>query len=137
MKTRDHQYVLVNQGTEQRGGPTNAWVLEDEPNQKLDQGVVDLFVTRVAGLPAELRVAKQSGSLAPYGLASPSAEFTATGKDEGVRGRMVLGTTVGGLVYAIGQGLPGIYQARSDLLIQVPARRDILAKPGQGSHAEP
>ncbi|MGH7251425.1 MAG: DUF4340 domain-containing protein [Nitrospiraceae bacterium] len=137
VKTREDQYVLINQsagpGEEQKTG----WVLEDEPHQQLGQQTVDLFITRVAGLPAELRVVKQAGPLAPYGLASPAAEFTATGKGGQVRGRLVLGTRVGGLVYAIGHGLPGIYQARSDILTQVPAKRDLLAKAGQKSDATP
>ncbi|MGH7208741.1 MAG: DUF4340 domain-containing protein [Nitrospiraceae bacterium] len=137
VKTREDQYVLVNQSAGPRDGQKTGWVLEDEPHQKLDQQTVDLFITRVAGLPAELRVVKQAGPLAPYGLASPAAEFTATGKNGQVRGRLVLGTRVGGLVYAIGQGLPGIYQARSDILTQVPAKRDLPAKPGQASSTKP
>lgn len=137
VKTREDQYVLINQTAEDRGGQKHGWVLEDEPNQKLDQGAVDLFITRVAGLPAELPVVEQAGPLAPYGLASPAAEFTATGKDGAMRGRLVLGTRVGGLVYASGEGLPGIFQARSDLLTQVPAKRDLVAKPAQERNVAP
>ena len=137
VKTRADQYVLINQGAGPREGQKNGWVLEDEPHQTLDQQTVDLFISRVAGLPAELRIVKQAGPLAPYGLASPAAEFTARGKDGRVRGRLVLGTRVGGLVYAIGQGLPGIYQARSDILTQTPAKRDLLAKTGQDKAGTP
>jgi hypothetical protein len=129
VKTRGEQYVLVNQN--------NEWVLEDQPEEKLKQEAVDLFVSRVINLPAELQVTKREGPLAPYGLTHPAAEFTATGKDGKRRSRVALGTRVGGLVYATGQGLAGIYQARADLLTQIPARSDLLAKSAQPSGATP
>lgn len=119
VKTRDEAYTLINQ--------TGTWVLEGRPGEQLDQQKVDLFVSRVVDLPAELRIVKQAGPLAPYGLTSPAAEFTATAKDGKIRGRLVLGTRVGGLVYAMGQGLPGIYQARPDLLTQIPAQQALLS----------
>ncbi|MEW6542108.1 MAG: DUF4340 domain-containing protein [Nitrospirota bacterium] len=127
VKTREEQYVLINQ--------SGTWVLEDQPAEKLNQEKVALFVSRVADLPAEIRVVKQAGPLAPYGLSSPAAEFTATGKDGKTKGRLILGTKTGGLVYAIGQGLPGIHQARSDLLSQIPAKRELPAgaEPGGGT----
>lgn len=125
VKTREEQYTLINNQSE---GQTGTWVLEDQPGEKLDQQAVELFVSRVVDLPAELRTVKEAGPLAPYGLSSPSAEFTATGKDGKTRGRLVLGTRVGGLVYARSQGLPGIYQARADILSQIPAKRDLLAQ---------
>lgn len=120
VKTHEEQYQLIKQ--------TDQWVLEDRPTEKLDQQKVELFVSRVVDLPAELRVVKESRPLAPYGLSSPTAEFTATAKDGKRRGRLVLGTKVGGLAYAMGQGLVGIYQVRSDLLTQIPSKRDLLAK---------
>lgn len=124
VKSRDEHYVLINQ--------SGAWVLEDQPEQKLNHEKVDLFVSRVTGLPAELRVVEKAGPLAPYGLTAPSAEFTVTTKDGTPHGRLVLGTKVGGLVYAMGQGLPGIYQARADLLTQIPTRQELLAEPSSG-----
>jgi len=124
VKTREAQYVLSNQN--------GAWTLEGQSGvQSVDQQAADLFVSRVVNLPAELRVVKQTGPLAPYGLSSPSAEFTATGKDGKARGRLVLGTRTGGLVYAMGERLPGIYQARADILTQIPPKDNLLAKPGQ------
>ncbi|MDE3242216.1 MAG: DUF4340 domain-containing protein [Nitrospirota bacterium] len=126
VKTRDQQYTLINQNGD--------WVLEDQPAEKLDQEVADLFVSRVVNLPAEIRVIKQAGPLAPYGLAAPTAEFTATAKDGKDRGRLVLGARSGGLVYAMGhQGLPGIFQARADILTQIPAKADLKAKTRQVS----
>lgn len=120
VKTREEQYVLINQ--------TGEWVLEDQPTERLQQETVDLFVSRVANLPAEERVIKQSAPLAPYGLVSPAAEFIATGRDGKVAGKLVLGNQVGGLVYATGQRLQGIFQARADILGQIPLRKDLLAK---------
>jgi hypothetical protein len=119
VKTRDEQYVLIRQN--------NEWVLEDQPTEKLHQETADLFVSRVVNLPAEERVLKHAGALAPYGLVAPSAEFIATGKDGKVAGRLSLGNQVGGLVYAMGQRLHGIFQARADILSQVPARTSLLA----------
>ena len=129
VKTRGEQYVLVNQN--------NEWVLEDQPGEKPKQEAVDLFVSRVVNLPAELRVTEREGPLARYGLTHPVAEFTATAKDGKRRSRMALGTSVGGLVYATGQGLPGIYQARADLLTQIPTRSELLAKAGQATSPVP
>jgi hypothetical protein len=125
VKTRDQQYVLINQNGD--------WVLDDQPAEKLNQEAADLFVSRVVSLPAELRVVKQPGPLAPYGLATPAAEFTATAKDGKQRGRLVLGTSSGGLVHAMGQGLTGIFQARADLLTQIPTKSDLKAKERQVS----
>lgn len=129
VKTRGEQYALINQN--------NEWVLEDQPGEKLKQEAVDLFVSRVVNLPAELRATEREGPLTSYGLKYPAAEFTATAKDGKRHSRMALGTRVGGLVYAIGQGLPGIYQARADLLTQVPAKKDLLAKSEQASSTKP
>jgi hypothetical protein len=119
VRTRDHQYVLINQSGE--------WVLEDRPTDKLSQETADLFVSRVANLVAEERVLKQSSPLAPYGLLAPAAEFVATGKDGKIAGRLTLGNQVGNLIYATGDRLQGIFQARPDLLTQVPSKNSLLA----------
>lgn len=120
VKTREEDYTLIRQN--------DAWVLETQPEQPVDQQAAALFVSRVADLPAELQVLKRIGPLAPYGLAAPAAEFTATTKGGTQAGRLLLGTKTGGLVYAMGQGLPGIYQTRSDILTQIPAQKDLLTK---------
>jgi hypothetical protein len=120
VNTRDKQYALTNQNGE--------WVLEDQPTEKLSQEAADLFVSRVANLPAEVRVLKQSTPLAPYGLLAPTAEFVATGKDGKNVGKLTLGSHVGNLVYATGERLQGVYQARPDLLTQIPSKADLLAK---------
>lgn len=120
VNTRDKQYVLINQNGE--------WVLEDQPTEKLSQEAADLFVSRVANLPAEERVIKQSTPLAPYGLLAPTAEFVATGKDGKAAGKLTLGNHVGNLVYATGGRLQGVFQVRPDLLAQIPSKADLLAK---------
>ena len=122
VKTREDHYTLIRQN--------NTWVLEDAPQKTLDQEKVALFVSRVVDLPAEIRIVKQAGPLAPYGLTSPTAEFTATGKDGKANGRLILGTRAGGLVYAMGRGLPGVFQARSDLLTQIPLKHELEKTPG-------
>jgi len=119
VKTPAEQYVLINQ--------QNEWVLEDQPTEKLDQQATDLFVSRVANVPAEERVVKQAGPLAPYGLVTPAAEFIATGKDGKIAGKLSIGSHANGLAYAMGQRIPGIFQIRADLLTQIPIKKDLLA----------
>ncbi|MDX2251132.1 MAG: DUF4340 domain-containing protein [Nitrospira sp.] len=121
VKARDKAYVLINQ--------TGEWVLEDQPTAKLNQQAVDLFVSRVAALPAEERVTKLTAPLAPYGLLAPTAEFVATGKDGKMLGKLTLGNRVGNLVYATGEQLQGIFHVRPDLLTQIPSTTDLLATP--------
>lgn len=121
VKARDKAYSLINQ--------TGEWVLEDQPTEKLNQQAADLFVSRVAGLPAEERVTKLTAPLAPYGLLAPTAEFVATGKDGKILGKLTLGNRIGNLVYATGNRLQGIFQVRPDLLAQIPSTADLLAPP--------
>jgi hypothetical protein len=118
VKTRTEQFTLINQNGE--------WVLEDRPTEKLNQQAVDLFVSRVANVPAEERVVKQAGPLAPYGLVNPAAEFTATGKDGKLAGRLSIGDQANGLAYAMGLRLQGIFQIRPDLLKQIPTKTELL-----------
>ncbi len=119
IKTREEQYALIRD--------RNEWILEDQPTEKLRQDVADLLVSRIVNLPAEERVLKQAGPLAPYGLVAPMAEFIATGKNGRIAGRLALGNQVGGLVYAMGNRIPGVFQVRPDLLIQIPSRLALLA----------
>ena len=129
VKTSTERFVLINQNGE--------WTLEDRPTDKINQQTADLFVSRVANAPAEERVIKQAGPLAPYGLVEPAAEFLATGRDGKLAGKLLLGSQSGGLVYAMGHRLPGIYQIRADLLKQIPAKDELLGsenKKEQDSH---
>ena len=118
IKTREEQYMLAKR--------SGLWLIEDAPTARLDQQKASLFVSRVVDLPAELRVVKAGGPLAPYGLHAPTAEFTAIGTDGKERGRIRLGNKVGGLVYAVGHGLGGVYQARADILNLVPPRKELI-----------
>lgn len=119
VKTPTEQYVLINQ--------QNEWVLEDQPAERLDQQAIDLFVSRVANVPAEERIVKQAGPLAPYGLVTPAAEFIATGRDGKIAGKLSIGSHANGLAYAMGQRIPGVFQIRADLLTQIPVKKDLLA----------
>ncbi|BFU95979.1 MAG: conserved protein of unknown function [Nitrospira sp.] len=127
VKTAEEHYVLINQSGE--------WVLEDRPTDKVNQQTADLFVSRVVNAPAEERVMKQSGPLAPYGLVSPTAEFVATGQDGKLAGKLSLGSQSNGLVYAMGHRLQGIYQIRADLLKQIPSKKELFGSAGDGDRS--
>jgi hypothetical protein len=124
VKTHAESYTLINQNGD--------WVLEDRPTDKIDQQSVNVFVSRVVSVPAEERVVKQPGPLAPYGLVNPAAEIIATGKDGKVVGKLSVGDQANGLAFAMGQRIPGIYQIRADLLKQIPTRTELLSA-GVGS----
>lgn len=119
VKTRAETYTLINQNAE--------WVLEDRPTEHVDQQTVNLFVSRIVNVPAEERVVKQPGPLAPYGLVDPAAEFIATGKDGKLVGKLSIGDQANGLAFAMGHRLPGIYQIRADLLNQIPTRSALVS----------
>jgi hypothetical protein len=127
VNTSVEHYVLINQ--------QNEWVLEDQSTERLDQQAVDLFVSRVANVPAEERVIKQAGPLAPYGLVTPAAEFIATGRDGKIAGKLLIGSHANGLAYAMGQRIPGIFQIRADLLSQIPRKKDLLAAQAEKTSA--
>ena len=120
--TPQNSYTLINQSGE--------WVLEDDPAQELKQDVIRLFVSRVVDLPAEIRVATEATSLSTFGLDSPSVEFHAIDQKGRERGHLLLGKRGRGLVYAMGAGLPGVHQARSAILTQIPSRHRLLAESG-------
>jgi hypothetical protein len=119
VKTPTEEYVLISQ--------QNEWILEDMPTEKLDQQATDLFVSRVANVPAEERVIKQAGPLAPYGLVTPAAEFIATGRDGKIAGKLSIGSHANGLAYAMGLRIQGIFHIRADLLTQIPIKNDLVA----------
>jgi hypothetical protein len=100
--------------------------LEDAPTEKINQQTANLFVSRLASVPAEERVLKQASPLAPYGLVNPAAEFVATGRDGKVTGKLSIGDQASGLAFATGQRLQGIYQIRADLLKQIPTKNELL-----------
>src|SRR6476660_5289965 len=122
VKTHAETYTLINQNSE--------WVLEDSPTEHVDQQTVNLFLSRVVSVPAEERVVKLPGPLAPYGLVHPTAEFVATGKDGKLVGKLLIGDQADGLAFAMGHRLPGIYQIRADLLKQIPTRNALVPPRG-------
>jgi hypothetical protein len=122
VRTPTESYTLVKQSGE--------WILEEDLSQILNQEVVRLFASRVVNLPAEFRVAKGETSLTQFGLDSPTVEIRATDMRGQERGRLLLGKSSKGLVYATGTGLPGVHQARSIILTQIPSRRQLLAESG-------
>ncbi|HEX6532560.1 MAG TPA: DUF4340 domain-containing protein [Nitrospira sp.] len=128
VKTHAETYTLINQNSE--------WVLEDRPTEHVDQQTVNLFLSRVVSVPAEERVVKLPGPLAPYGLVHPTAEFVATGKDGKLVGKLLIGDQADGLAFAMGHRLPGIYQIRADLLKQIPTH-NALAPPRGTDTASP
>ncbi len=105
-------YTLVQQHGE--------WHLDNQPGERLSQQRVALFVSRIVGLPAELPVSRNQNSLEKYGLASPAIEVVAIDTKGRPRGHIALGNQKSGLIYAIGAGLPGVYQARDLILTQIP-----------------
>ncbi len=120
VKTDKMKYALIQQH--------QTWVLENQPDKELDKQKVILFVSRLVNLPAELRVTDIKENLADYGLLSPTAEFTAIDTKGRKRGRLILGRRESGLVYAIGSGLPGVYQVRSAILTHIPAKQTLLVE---------
>ncbi len=118
VQTPTEDYVLIRQ--------TGQWILEDDPTLNLNQELIQLFVSRVADLPAELPVRTDPTTSNEFGFATPSAVFT--GKDvRGLdRGHLVLGKIEGGLIYAKGAGLPGVFQTRSLILTQIPSKQELI-----------
>ena len=122
VKNSSDSYALINQ--------SGTWVLEDDLSQTLNQEVIRLFASRVVDLPAEFRIAIEETGLTQWGLSPPLVEIQATDLKGQERGRILLGNSKKGLVYAMGAGLPGVHQARSNILTQIPSRQDLLIESG-------
>ncbi len=105
------------------------WYLDGATDRPIDQKVMKLFVSRVVDLPAELAISLTAENLNEYGLGSPSMEIIGVDTRGRPRGHLTLGEREKGLVYATGAGLPGVYQARSVILTQMPTD-DILGHVG-------
>lgn len=118
VKTEAWHYTLIRQHEE--------WYLEGKESDDVDQKRVKLLVSRLVDLPAELSVSPTQDNLGPYGLASPNVEIVGIDTKGRPHGLLRLGTREKGLVYATGAGLPGIYQARSVILTQIPSSDDLL-----------
>lgn len=119
VKTRDWQYTLIRQHGE--------WYLEGNETGNVNQEKVSLFVSRLVDLPAEVSVSPTKNHPDRYALAPPDLEIIGIDRRGRRRGRLALGTREKGLVYAMGTGLPGIYQARSIILTQLPSPESLVA----------
>ncbi len=118
VKTPSEKYGLIHQN--------DVWLWEEDPATPINQKAANLLVSRLADLPAEHRVTKQESELSQYGLDQPTFDITATDTRGNERGRLLLGKANRGLVYAAGAGLPGISQARSTILTQIPSIQGLI-----------
>ncbi len=119
--TSDWQYTLIQQHGE--------WYLEGSESENVNQQTVSLFVSRLVDLPAEISVSPTKNQPEHYALAPPAFEITGIDRRGRRRGRLALGAREKGLVYAMGAGLPGIYQTRSIILTQLPSPDSLLVAP--------
>ncbi len=117
--TNAWRYTLIQQHGE--------WFLEGKESQDINQQTVSLFVSRLADLPAEVFVSPTSNHREHDALDSPALEIVGIDRQGRQRGHLALGTREKGLVYARGSGLPGIYQARSIILTQIPSPESLLS----------
>ena len=118
VQTPKEQYTLIKQHDD--------WMLENNPSAALDQQVVKLFVSRVVDLPAEIFHPGSSPSSQGNGLASPVATILGINRKGQEAGRLILGKRKKGLVFAEGEGLPGLYQVRSTILDHIPQKNQLL-----------
>jgi len=120
VQTPEERYVLINQHDE--------WVLEDNPAVPLDQNTLNLFVSRVVDIPAEIYLPTTEAT-APH-IQSPTVIIRGINRKGEERGRLVLGTREKGLVQAEGARLNGLYQIRSTILDQIPSKSSFLPERG-------
>ncbi|GJL56493.1 MAG: hypothetical protein NPIRA02_36250 [Nitrospirales bacterium] len=116
--TPEDRYGLINQN--------DTWLWEEDPATPLNQKAVKLLVSRLADLPAEHRIDKEEVALSTYGLDQPAITIVATDQHGKERGRLHIGNLDHGLVYATGAGLPGVVQARSTILTQIPTIQELI-----------
>ena len=116
--TPQHSYGLIKQHDE--------WILENDPTSALDQEVVNLFISRVVDIPAEISHPEHSPSAVHHGLDSPSAIIRGRNRHGQKSGQLVLGKREKGLVFARGAGHEGLYQVRSNILSQIPTQTQLV-----------
>lgn len=118
--TPEEHYMLVKQHDQ--------WRLNSAPSAELNQELVILFLSRIVDLPAEIYLQDTVQASVENGLAPPRITITGMDKNGKERGRLVLGKREKGLVYAQGAQLAGVYQARSNILNQIPSMAKLLRK---------
>jgi len=112
--TPKEHYVLTKQNDE--------WVLENQPTAELEQEIINLFVSRVVDIPAEISHPDDSTASLQHGLDPPTA--TIQGRNR--QGQYMLGKREKGLVFARGAGHEGLYQVRSNILSQIPTQTQLV-----------
>lgn len=120
VKTPTDQYTLINQQGE--------WVLDNSPHTPLNQNMVNLFVSRIVDLPAELRLPK--GQAGEETILHPEFVIQGVDRQGKVRGKLILGHREKGLVLANGARMPGLFQARSAILDQIPSKDTLIHEQG-------
>ena len=88
-----------------------------------------MFVSRTVRLQAERIVTDKPANLHLYGLQPPEAELIAADAQGKVLGRVALGKQTGGLAYAQGSAMPGIFEVRADILNDLPKKEELKAHP--------
>ena len=114
----EEHYVLIKQN--------NEWVLDNHPTAELEQEIINLFVSRVVDIPAEISHPDGSTSLLQHGLDTPTATIRGRNRQGKFMGELVLGKREKGLVYARGAGHEGLYQVRSNILSQIPSQTQFV-----------
>ena len=83
-------------------------VLDGNPTAELNQETVNLFVSRVVDIPAEISHPDSSTSPIQHGLDSPTATIQGLNRQGQKSGQLVLGKQEKGLVFARGAGHQGL-----------------------------
>ena len=116
--TPQEHYVLIQQNEE--------WVLDGNPTAELDQQMVNLFVSRVVDLPAEITHPEKLTLSVQHGLEAPVATIQGLNRQGQMIGKLWLGKREKGLVFARGAGHRGLYQVRSNILSQIPSQAQLV-----------
>lgn len=118
VRTPTDRYTLINQQDE--------WVMENHTEIALDQQVVNLFVSRVVDLPAEIHLPKANPD--EEIIQTPEIVIQGIDRKGQPQGLLRLGHREKGLVLANGARLKGLYQVRSTILDQIPSQASLLPK---------
>jgi hypothetical protein len=114
----EEHYILIKQNDE--------WILDNHPTAQLEQEMVNLFVSRVVDIPAEISHPDTSMASLQHGLDTPTATIRGRNRQGKDIGKLVLGKRETGLVYARGAGHEGLYQVRSNILSQIPSQTQLV-----------
>ena len=121
VKQGNQEYSLTHEG--------NDWLIDGDPGAKADGARINMFVSRTVRLQAERIVTDKPANLHLYGLQPPEAELIAADAQGKVLGRVALGKQTGGLAYAQGSAMPGIFEVRADILNDLPKKEELKAHP--------